>query len=115
MTRLHPDCPCCTCGQIQLTWSDRECWVFPEDLGSVAEAIVNCALDHSYDRPRGGAPDGITRTQRAAVEPVIARDLSAVEPDWEHKTVEMTEDQRLLFVRDVKAALEALETEKEAT
>jgi hypothetical protein len=78
---------------------------------SVAEAIINCSLDHSYDRTGDGIPYGIPDSIRSALAPVVAKHLSAVEPKWEDKTVYMdleedSERRREAFKRELIEACE---------
>jgi hypothetical protein len=105
MKILHPDCPYCTCGQIQLTWSDRDAYVFPEDFEGIADAVVDCALDHSYDRSPTGVPYGLSCDVRDKLAPIVEKHLSAVEADWRENTVHMMNEQRQAFHKDVLAAL----------
>lgn len=100
---LH-DCPDCTCGRIELSWSDRRTHVFPDDLDEIARVVVNCALDHSYDRGRG-VPYGLEDKQEDTLLPVVARHLAAVDAEWRDRSVSMSPEQRETFLCDVRAAL----------
>jgi hypothetical protein len=86
-----------------LTWSDRE--VTAHDLFSVAETVVNCALDHHYDR-MDGVPYGLPEDVRRRLLPVVARHLAAKRADWRDHTVEdMTAAERDDFRADVFTVL----------
>ncbi len=102
--QLH-DCPCCTCGMMELTWSDREAHMRPDDLDEVAEVVLNCALDHWYDRTPIGVPHGLNQKRTEALAPIVAEHLSRAEPGWKEKTVEMGEEGRALFLADVRRVL----------
>ena len=101
------DCPCCTCDQWKLEWSDREARVYIDDLEDVAGSVVSCALDHSYDRPRGGLPWGLPEEWRPLLAPVVEKHLTAMRPDWEEHTVYMEHAQRVAFLADVLDVLKA--------
>lgn len=105
MKPIHPECPCCLCGIIELTWSDRIANVDPEDHTDVAERVIACALDHSYDRTDTGVPYGIHDTIRDALAPVVAKHLSAIREDWKDHSVSMNEEQRKAFRTDLLAVL----------
>lgn len=85
-------CPTCTCGLTHVEWSDREGWVNLSDPESVVSAVMSCALDHSYDRTGDGIPHGFPDKLREKLAPIVAKHLSAVEPDWKNKTVYMDLD-----------------------
>ena len=104
------DCPCCTCGMIELTWSDRSCFVVEDDPQQIAEAIYYCAADHCYDR-HDGVPYGLPNTIRDAVRPVVARHLSAIRPDWLDHSVSPTEDQKVALIADLVAVIKPLLTD----
>lgn len=80
-------CDTCTCGLTKVEWSDREGWVDLADPENVAEVILNCALDHYYDRTHDGIPYGIPDKTREALALVVAIHLSEVEPNWQNVTV----------------------------
>ena len=104
MTRkAEHDCPTCTCGQIEIVWSDRAPFVYPSPEG-FADVIVKWALDHSYDRG-ASFPYGIPEQVALKARPVVERHLSAIQPDWAHATVNMSEEQRQTFTADLLAAL----------
>lgn len=100
------DCPYCICGQVELTWSDRSFTVFPDDMDEVAETIIACALDHYYDR-YNGVPDGLGKEVEAAVSPVVAKHLAAVNPDWRTVSIDMTEVDLAAFKTELIATLRA--------
>ena len=85
--KLEHACPCCTCGRTKLDWSDREHWVRLDAPEEVAEAVMACALDGIGDRPRDGVPWGLPEDLAAALVPVVAEHLSAVDPDWRQHSV----------------------------
>lgn len=97
------DCPCCTCGMIQLFWSDREPYVF-NDPESIANAVVNCALDHSYDRG-DGVPHGLDDETSDRLRPIVAAHLAAKNLDWLNHSVHMTDEERNRFYADVLGEL----------
>jgi hypothetical protein len=76
------------------------------DPTAVAQVVVSCSLDHSYNRDGcGGVPWGLTERLREALKPVVARHLSLVEPEWEKKTVSMEERQKETFMQEVTAVV----------
>lgn len=84
---------------VSLSWSDREAYVYPNDLEKIANTIVNCALDHSYDRYEG-IPYGLHAIHRKledALEPIVAKHLAAINPQWQEHTVDMNPEQREAF------------------
>lgn len=104
------DCPTCTCGLTHVEWSGREGWVDLADPKSVVATVLHCALDHSYYRTGTGVPYGIPEKLAGALAPIVAKHLSAVEPDWENKTVYMDLDddndtQRNAFRAELIAAV----------
>ena len=101
----HSECPCCTCGQIEVSWSDRARFIYPDDDGEVVRVIVSCALDHSYDRTSTGVPYGLNCSLRDAAAPVVEKHASAVNPDWQNKSIDMTEEQRAAFEADLLACV----------
>lgn len=82
-------CETCRCGLTRIEWSDREGWVNLSKPESIADVVMNCALDHSYDRTGDGIPYGFPDVLRVALAPVVAKHLSVTEPDWQNKTVYM--------------------------
>ena len=86
------DCPCCTCGQVQLSWADRSPCVFLDDLEQVAEAVVCCALDHHYDRTDTGVPYGLPDAWTEALAKVVARHLDAGDPAWRDRTARVSHE-----------------------
>ena len=107
MAHQKHDCPCCTCGLIEVLWSDRSMYIDPDSPEDVVEAICHCVFDRYYDRTASGVPYGLSRGIQDAVAPVIAKHLSAVWNDWtkKDKDIYMTADQRLAFHDDLLAAL----------
>lgn len=111
-------CETCTCGLTYIYWSDRESHVDLTSPGKVAEAVMSCALDHSYDRTGTGIPYGFPDGLADALTPIVAKHLSAVEPDWEHKSVYMDDHnwsekgtpQRDAFKKELIEAVEAYYT-----
>src|SRR5277367_4190913 len=103
MKREHPDCPCCTCGQIELQWSDRVAYVFLDDHEGVARVVMNCALDHGYDRPKLGVPYGLPNRLTARLAPIVDKHLSAIMPDWDvhDRSVVLDEKQREAFKHEL--------------
>lgn len=100
-------CETCTCGLTHVEWSDRQGWVDLNKPESVAGVVINCALDHSYDRTGDGVPYGIPDDLRERLAPIVAKHLSAVEPNWKDKTVYMDQDdgRRKRFLQDLVNAL----------
>lgn len=86
------DCPNCTCGMIELTWSDRVAVVFPDDAEGIADAIVSCTFDHSYDRTDTGVPDGLPDEISVVCAEIVARHLDAFYPAWKDNTIPWSED-----------------------
>lgn len=86
-----------------LTWSDRE--VTAHDLFSVAETVVNCALDHHYDR-MDGVPYGLPDDMRKRLLPVVALHLAKKRADLKDHTVEMSKVERDALRGDVLAVLD---------
>lgn len=104
MKKSQHDCPCCVCGQTDLSWSDREAFVFPSDLETIANTVVNCALDHSYDRTGSGIPYGMDRIHRNledALYPIVDKHLSAINPQWKEHTIDMNHEQRQNFLAEL--------------
>lgn len=102
------DCPCCTCGKIELSWSDRITHAFPDDYHSLACAVMCCALDRSYDRAGDGVPYGFTGAQRAACAPIVDKYLSAVNPKWREHTVDISPTAHASMLAELEAALRTL-------
>lgn len=100
-------CNTCTCGMTHVEWSDRQGWVDLSSAESLAGIVMNCSLDHSYDRTSDGIPWGVPDELRAKLAPVVAKHLSAVEPDWHNKTVYMDyeDGSRERFRQDLITAL----------
>jgi hypothetical protein len=96
-------CETCTCGLTHVEWSDRGSWVDLTNPQDIANVICACALDHSYDRD-DGIPCGFPSEVADALAPVIAKHLSAIEPDWENKTVSMEDVQRRAFMQELTEA-----------
>lgn len=99
MKQEHPECPYCTCGQIELTWSDRVAYALHNDPEGIAEKVVNCALDHSYDRTKTGVPYGLNDQLRVRLAFIVDRHLSSIQPEWNVKdlSVYMNDEQREAF------------------
>lgn len=87
MREIH--CSTCTCDLTEVSWSDREGWVDLNDARDIADTVMGCALDHSYDRDESGIPCGFPDKMRDRLAPVVADYLSRAEPDWKNKTVYM--------------------------
>ena len=87
--RVKHECPSCTCGLTEISWSDREGYIDLSDPQDIADTFLNIALDHSYDRndgiPYGDLPDSLIEL----IRPVLDAHLGAIEPDWRNKTVYM--------------------------
>ena len=101
--RFH-DCPNCRCGQIRLGWSDREVYVFSEDLDSFAAVILNCALDHAYERGKG-VPYGLDWDLECKLQHVVTKHLSAKDSDWLNNTVDLDDTERESFLYDIISVL----------
>ena len=86
------NCPNCTCGMIELTWSDRAAFVFPEDAEGIADAIVSCAFDHYYDRTDTGVPDGLPDEISVVCAEIVARRLDVFYPGWRDSTIPWSKD-----------------------
>lgn len=85
-----------------------------KDSSDVANVVASCALDHSYDRPEDGIPHGIPREIHAALVPVVAEHLGAIQPLWGIKTVYMTDEQSESFKQALeRVILNLAEKEKE--
>lgn len=89
--------------KIHLEWSDRSGEYHPRNFW---EAVLACSLDHSYDRTSDGVPYGMPDEYRAVFAPIVAKHLSAVNPDWADNTVYMTDEQHDAFAAELKAANE---------
>jgi len=89
-----------------LLWSDREVFVDPNDPADLAKAIVNWALDHSYDRG-DQLPCGLRKDLSEAILPVVGRHLSAINRDWKGRTIYMDKESTGRFLSDVEAAIKA--------
>lgn len=96
MKSMH-ECPCCTCGQIELSWSDRDAYVYPNDADGIADAIVSCSLDHSYDRTANGVPYGMPRNIEDGVVFIVEKHLSVINPNWKAHTIDMNHEQKKAF------------------
>ena len=89
--------------KVKLFWSDRELVSHPTDF---ANAVVACALDHCYDRTHTGVPYMMPKAYAAAFAPIVEKHLMAVEPKWRDKTVDMNEEQKQEFLRELTEAQE---------
>ena len=106
-TPMH-DCPSCTCGLVTLSWSDRQTWVWPDDVAKIADVVASCALDHHYDRTGDdGVPwgDALTDAERELLIPVVAHHLGAIDPGWQDRTVNATAPQREALRAELEATL----------
>jgi hypothetical protein len=105
----HPtehSCPGCTCGMIELTWSDRKAFVFPHDFEQIADIVTGCALDHSYDRGEGGVPYGFDTNVTGRLRAVVAQHMiPKAGPKWESLSFSMTDEEHAALRSDVLAAL----------
>ena len=79
---------------VKLEWSDREGWWHPTEFW---QAVMDCALDHSYDRGSTGTPDGLPDNFDEAFRQVVAEHLSVVDQKWTQRTVYMTDPQKDAF------------------
>ncbi len=113
MTASKPqhDCPCCTCGLDEYTWSDRTQWVAATDRDGLADMVVGCALDHSYDRGVG-VPYGFSDAMHARLAAVVEKHLSAVQPDWLNRSVTMTAAQKAALRAEVRAVFDSVPPEE---
>jgi hypothetical protein len=97
---------------VKLEWSDRHHWVHPDDLEAIADCVMYCALDHTYDRTSDGVPWGVPDAWRPVLAAVVDRHASAACPGWSDarrpKRVEVLDDQRAAFVADLLSALREL-------
>jgi hypothetical protein len=102
MRKSEHDCPHCVCGLTAMEWSDRERWVDANDPDEVANTIVMCALDHSYDR-FDGVPYGWWCSDEKKIELriVVAKHLSAVDPEWRDTSIIMNDVQRAALKADL--------------
>ena len=107
MSKPIHDCPCCVCGQIELHWSDRRCWVSPEDIKGMADTIVACALDHADDRGRG-VPWGLDSKLTDRLKLVVEKHLNAVRSDWLHYNVEVDVEGRQRLYDDIVSVLKEI-------
>jgi hypothetical protein len=92
-----------------LTWSDRGVFASPEEF---AKITTYCALDHYYDRPDSGVPEGIPALYHRTFSRIVQNHLSRVEPDWRNKTVEMTDAQEKALVTDLQNAKKRIDEGK---
>ena len=92
--------------QCTLSWSDRKVDVAAHDIPAIADVVMTCALDHSYDRG-DGVPYGLPREVREALAPVVAQHLSAKSPDWREHSVELWGEERERLCEAVLAVLRA--------
>lgn len=90
-------CETCTCGMTHVTWSDRESWIDASNPDEVADVVIHCALDHSYDRTPDGVPWGLSEKVRERLAPIVKEHLTRVRPNWREQTVNMTDTQRAAF------------------
>lgn len=99
-------CITCTCGLTHVEWSDREGWVDTSNPRAVMSIVINCALDHYYDRTHSGIPYGIPEVIEKLLAPIVEKHLSAIEPTWQVKTVYMDNGQRVAFEEELLKVLE---------
>jgi hypothetical protein len=71
---------------IRLSWSDRDCWVYQDDVDGIADVILSCAFDHCYDRGNG-VPYGFSLQEETRLKSIVADHLSRFNPKWEDNTV----------------------------
>lgn len=90
---------------IHLEWSDRGGEYHPDEF---ADAVRSCSLDHYYDRTSDGIPDGMPERFVEVFRPIVAEHLSRVDPDWQHHTIDMTDEQRTSFENALNDALRSL-------
>jgi hypothetical protein len=96
---------------VELNWSDRSLAVYYDDPESLADAVVRCSLDHYYDRTDDGVPYGVDKRERDVLAPIVARHLSAARADWEHHTVDLSDEGRAAFFKELIEALKKLQQE----
>lgn len=103
--RNRHNCPHCTCGLTQVTWSDRETFINAENHEEVANLLVSIAQDHSYDRhePYGLPHAGVLWS---IVEAHLV--LACYVEDWRKTTITMSEQQAAALKVALLARLEAL-------
>lgn len=97
-------CDSCTCGLTEVRWSDREGYVDLNDPEWIADIVVNCALDRSYDRTATGVPNGFPDDLEQRLAPIVAKHLGAINPNWKNESVNMYDKpyQRDAFVLELK-------------
>lgn len=88
-----------------LEWSDRNGYWSPNEF---YEAVLNCSLDHSYDRTGNGVPYGIPENFEKVFAPIVEQHLSIIEPNWHKKSAYPTNEQRAAFEKELKEANEKL-------
>ena len=94
--REHENCPTCTCGKIEVVWSDRSMYINPKNPDEIVDAISSCVLDHYYDRTANGLPDGLPGYLNTIAN-WLRRYLDRHAPDWQTKTIRWTNDQIIEF------------------
>jgi hypothetical protein len=80
------NCPCCTCGQIKFSWSDREDRAYPNDHEKIAHIVIACAFDHYYDRGNG-VPNGFNPALENRLKVVVADHMNRLDSQWQNYTV----------------------------
>lgn len=80
-------CNTCICGLTEVSWSDREGYVDLADDGDIAETIISCAFDHSYDRTDDAIPDGFPDDLREYLAPIVAAELDKIQSTWRKETI----------------------------
>jgi hypothetical protein len=102
--RTH-DCPSCRCGMIEISWGNHRMSVRPDDHDTLTSLVVACALDDFNESTETGVPDGFDKDVEAQLVRTVAVHLSAAEPHWMTRTVQMTAAQRRAFEAEVRATL----------
>jgi hypothetical protein len=94
-------CETCTCGLIKVCWADREAWVDPTNNEELANVIINCTLDHFYDRTITGIPSGFPLKHYGELADIVIKHMMKIDENWINKTVDMTDEQELSFRKDL--------------
>jgi hypothetical protein len=90
----HPECPDCHCGLILVEWSDRQGYIDPTDPEDMVEGVLDCALDHSYDRTSSGIPYNYPEDVVKKLTPVLSAWFLEHHPEWGEFTVSLNEEER---------------------
>jgi hypothetical protein len=102
------DCPPSTRNRIRLWWSDREAYV--ENVNEIVDVIVDCALDHYYDRDKG-VPNGLPERYQQTTRRIVEKHLSTRQNRWLSETVDFSFSEKAALRAELTARFHAIDND----